>query len=662
MTDIGGFHDHVARVDLSEGDVHYEGIDPDDARKYIGARGLGVKYVFDNGPNVDPLGPDNPLVFMNGPLTGTQTTMSGRIAVCTKSPLTGTVTDSHHGGWSGARLKWAGFDGLAFEGQADDPVYAYIEDGELELRDASHLWGSGIHETRDTIEEEVDGSYGKNLSTMAIGPGGENEVRYACIINEDDRASGRGGTGCVMGSKNLKAVVIKSSTKMPQPADQETFKEGHQQAMKAITESDVTAPNEGGLSMYGTNVLMNITEEMDGHPTKNGRYTSGNAYNEAEEGGEAAIDAERISGENVRENILVDEPTCHSCPVACKKEVEVDVMHKGEEMNVRMESFEYESAWALGTNSLNDDRDKIAVMIDRCNDVGIDTIEAGNILAMAMDATEKGYLDDIDDVGGQDPSARGTESDAGIDWGDADEMISMIERIAHRDDEFADLLARGQARFADAVGAHECRLDVKGQAIAAYDPRCMKGMGIGYATSNRGACHLRGYTPAAEILGIPEKVDPYEWEGKGELTAEFQDLHAISDSFDICKFNAFAEGIEEYVLQYNGMTGFDVSEEELLEAGERVYNLERYYNNLVGFDGDDDSLPEVFLEEGGTPGQGASEGEYCELEEMKDEYYEHRGWVDGVVPDEKLEALDIEVGPGTGVSAGDSGATASGDD
>ncbi|ELY89213.1 aldehyde ferredoxin oxidoreductase [Natrialba hulunbeirensis JCM 10989] len=639
MTEIGGFQDRVARVDLSEKSVAYESIDEDDARKYIGARGLGVKYVFEQGPDVDPLGPDNLLAFMNGPLSGTQVTMSGRIAVCTKSPLTGTVTDSHHGGWSGARLKWAGFDGLLFEGEADSPVYAYIEDGEVELRDASDLWGKGVHETRDQLEEEVDGSYGKNLSLMAIGPGGENEVKYACIMNEDDRASGRGGTGCVMGSKNLKAIVIKSTTKMPQPADQETFREGHQQAMQAITESEVTAPNEGGLSMYGTNVLMNIGEEMDGLPTKNGRYTSTEAMRDAEG---VDIDAERVSGENVRENILVDEPTCHSCPVACKKEVEVQAMHKGEEMNVRTESYEYESAYALGPNSGHTDRDAVALMLDRCNDMGVDTIEAGNMMAMAMEMTEEGKLDEGE-----------------LEWGDTETMIDMIERIARREDDLADLLAEGPRRVADRKEAHDNSLAVKGQTIAAYDPRCMKGMGIGYATSNRGACHLRGYTPAAEILGIPEKVDPYEYEGKGELTAAFQDLHAISDSFDICKFNAFAEGIEEYVLQYNGMTGLDVSEEELLEAGERIYNLERYYNNLVGFDGADDSLPARFLEgEDGIPGQGASEGEFCELGEMKEEYYDHRGWVDGVVPDEKLEELEIEIGPGTGVSAGDSAAPA----
>ncbi|EJN58513.1 aldehyde ferredoxin oxidoreductase family protein [Halogranum rubrum] len=640
MTSLGGFQDHVARVDLTDGDVQYEGIDDEDAKKYIGARGLGVKYVFEQGADVDPLGPDNMLAFMNGPLTGTQVTMSGRIALVTKSPLTNTITDSHHGGWSGARLKWAGFDGLLFTGKSEKPVYALVEDGKVELRDASELWGKGVHETIDILGEEVDGSVGKNLSVMAIGEGGENQVKYACVINEDDRASGRGGTGCVMGSKNLKAVVVKSGTKMPKPADPETFKEGYQQASQLIRESDVTGPNEGGLSLYGTNVLMNIGEEMDGLPTKNGKYTSTEAYRDAEG---VDIDSERVSGENVRENILVDEPTCHSCPVACKKEVEVNYTHKGEDMNVRTESYEYESAYALGPNSGHTDRDAIAVMIQRCNDHGIDTIEVGNVMAMAMEMTEEGKLDGLGD---------------GLEWGDTETMIDMLTKIANRDGDLADHLAGGANHLIEEFDGEENSLAVKGQTIAAYDPRCMKGMGIGYATSNRGACHLRGYTPAAEILGIPEKVDPYAWEGKGELTATFQDLHAISDSFDICKFNAFAEGIEEYVLQYNGMTGLDVSEDELMQAGERIYNLERYYNNLVGFDGDDDSLPARFLE-GGIPGQGASEGEYCELPEMKEEYYTHRGWVDGVVPDEKLDELGIDIGPGTGVSSsGDSQAPA----
>mgnify|MGYP000023547559 FL=1 len=635
MTELGGYRDRVARVDLSEGDVQYEGIDEEDAKKYIGGRGLGVKYVFEQGPDVDPLGPENLLAFMNGPLTGTQTTMSGRMAVVTKSPLTNTVTDSHHGGWSAARLKWAGFDALLFEGQADEPVYAYVEDGEVELRDASHLWGKTTHEAREIIEDELDGEYGKSLSFMGIGPGGENEVRYGCIINEDDRASGRGGTGAVMGSKNLKAVVVKSGTDMPKPADEETFAEGHKQAMKVIQESDVTAPNEGGLSVYGTNVLTNLTEEMDGLPTRNGRYTSTSAERE-DDPSEPNIDAENTSGEWVRENILVDEPTCHSCPVACKKEVEVETELGGETQSVRMESLEYEPAFTFGSNSMNDDAEVTAVLIDRCNKYGIDAIESGNMLAMAMEMTEKEQVED------------------GIDWGDHDAMYEMLRKIAEREGELADALAEGAAGAAERFDAEDSRLDVKNQTIPAYDPRSMKGMAIGYATSNRGACHLRGYTPAAEILGIPEAVDPADPEGKGELQVTFQDLHAISDSFDICKFNAFAEGIEEYVLQYNGMTGRDVSEGDLIEAGKRIYTLERYYNNLVGFDGEDDSLPDRFVEghEDAIPGMGAAEGQLVELDQLKDEYYEARQWVDGVVPDERLDELGIAIGPGTGVSAG----------
>ncbi|WP_418282990.1 aldehyde ferredoxin oxidoreductase family protein [Halorubrum sp. DTA98] len=641
MTDFGGYRDNVAQVDLTDGVVNYRGIDDEDAEKYIGARGLGVKYVFEAGPDVDPMGPDNRLAFMTGPLTGTQTVMSGRIALVTKSPLTGTVTDSHHGGWSGARLKWSGFDGIVLDGKSEEPVYLVAEDGDVEIRDASHLWGKDVHETIDELGEEIDGSVGKNVSVMAIGPGGENGVRFANVMNEDDRSSGRGGTGCVMGSKNVKAVVVKSGTRMPKPADPETFQKGYQQAMEVIRESDVTAPNEGGLSVYGTNVLMNATNEMDGLPTKNAKYTSTTAYSEAEG---VDVDAERVSGENVEENILVDDPTCHSCPVACKKEVEVQVNHKGEDMNIRMESYEYEPAFALGPNSANSDRDEIAVMMDRCNEMGVDSIETGNMMAMAMEMSEEGKLDDVET----------------IDWGDSERMIDLIYEIGHRSSDLGDLLAKGADRIAEEADAHDNSLAVKGQTIPAYDPRCMKGMGIAYATSNRGACHLRGYTPAAEILGIPEKVDPYEWEGKGELTATFQDLHAISDSFDICKFNAFAEGIEEYVLQYNGMTGRDVTEDELFEAGERVYNLERYYNNLVGFDGEDDTLPNRFVDghPDAIPGQGGSEGELCELDEMKAEYYEHRGWVDGVVPDEKLDALGIDIGPGTGVSTGDSAAPA----
>ncbi|MBN1963335.1 MAG: aldehyde ferredoxin oxidoreductase, partial [Anaerolineae bacterium] len=370
---LGGYADHVGRVNLSTGAVTYEAIPEEWARKYIGARGLGVRYCLEAGPEVDPLGPDNLLCFMNGPLTGTRINMSGRLAVVTKSPLTGGITDSHQGGWSAARLRWAGFDGLIFSGQSRTPVYAYVANGTVELRDASEVWGKGVHETVKFFQDR----YGeRDLSVIAIGPAGEHLVKFSAWVNEDDRAAGRGGTGTVGGSKKLKAIVIKAETNMPKPADAEAFKPAHDNALAHIMdERIVTAPRKGGLSVYGTNVLMNITSEIGGLPTGNSQESSFGAER-----------AEKISGEYVKEHILVNDPTCHACPVACKKEVEVDYL--GE--HVHMESVEYESAWAFGANCRNDNIASVAKLIDLCNDYGMDTIELGNVLSMYMEASELG--------------------------------------------------------------------------------------------------------------------------------------------------------------------------------------------------------------------------------------------------------------------------------
>ena len=371
---LGGFANRVAWIDLSSGNIEYKGIDEEDARKYIGARGLGVKYVFDNGPEVEPYSPDNLLCVMNGPLTGTDVNMSGRLAVVTKSPLTGTVADAHMGGWTAAKLKWAGFDGLVFKGKADTPVYAYCEGGNVTLHDASDLWGKGIHETLAILKER----HGEDVDAMAIGQAGENLVRFAAWVNVDDRAAGRNGTGAVGGSKNLKAIVMKGDRKdRPRPADKDADREARRRALDAImAEENITSPKKGGLSLYGTNVLMNITESIGALPSKNSQYTAFGADN-----------AEKISGEYVREHILVAEPTCHACPVACKKEVEIT---EGP-FQVRMESVEYEPAWSLGSNCGNDDIASVAFIIDQCNDFGMDPIELGNVLAMYMEASEKGY-------------------------------------------------------------------------------------------------------------------------------------------------------------------------------------------------------------------------------------------------------------------------------
>ncbi|MBL8057273.1 MAG: hypothetical protein JNK29_11270, partial [Anaerolineales bacterium] len=362
---LGGYANRIGHVDLTAKKVDYKPVPEDWARKYIGGRGLGVRYVLEAGPKVDPLGPDNLLCFMNGPLTGSEANMSGRMAVVTKSPLTGGVTDSHHGGWSAARLRWAGFDGLIFKGQAEKPVYVYIHDDQVEILDAAEVWGKGVH---DTVKH-FRAKYGeKDLTVIAIGPGGENQVKFACWVNENDRASGRGGTGCVGGSKKLKAIVIKAEKKIVKAADRDAWKPAHERALKAImAEENITSPRKGGLSVYGTNVLMNITSNMGALPSRNSMLTS---FGE---------DAEKISGEFVKQHILVDDPTCHACPVACKKEVEIK---EGPWKGLRMESVEYEPAWSVGANLGNSDVATVAKMIDLCNDFGLDAIEIGHPLSV----------------------------------------------------------------------------------------------------------------------------------------------------------------------------------------------------------------------------------------------------------------------------------------
>ena len=607
---LGGYANKIGFVDLTTGNVEYDDAPEEWKLKYIGARGLGVKYVYENGPDVDPLSPDNILCFMNGPLTGSEFNMTGRMAIVTKSPLTGTITDSHHGGWSAARLRWAGFDGLIFKGKSEKPVYAYVTQDKVELLDASEVWGKGVHETVKFFQDKY-GKDRKELSVIAIGPAGENQVKFACWINENDRASGRGGTGCVGGSKNLKAVVIDARKNIVKASDRDVCIPIREKALKEIMdERVVTSPRKGGLSVYGTNVLMNMTNVIGGLPTKNSQFT---AYE----------DAEKISGEYVNDNLLVDNPTCHACPVACKKEVEVkDGPYKG----LHMESVEYEPSWSVGANCGNNDARLVAKMIDLANDYGFDAIEIGHPLSVWMEASEKGY----------------TNGEGKLEWGDPDGMTEAARMVAFRDG-FGAVMADGADATAKHFGHPELAMTCKGQGVPAYDPRGIKGMGLGYATSNRGACHLRGYTPAAEVvgnvLGPSEVADPLEWKGKGEMVIIFQNVHTMTDCLDVCKFATFAESLDSFAQQYEVMTGVSSSPEHLLKVGERVYNLERHYNNLAGFGEGSDTLPDRFTKEPST--MGGSKGQVCELDDMLVEYYEKRGWVNGVVPESKLKELEI---------------------
>ena len=600
---LGGYANRIARIDLSTGAIKYEPISEEDARKYIGGRGLGVKFLFDNGPQVEPLSPDNIMCVMVGPLTGTQAPMNGRLCVVTKSPLTGTCTDSHMGGWTGAKLKWAGFDGLVFKGKAAKPTYALVQDGTVTLHDASDLWGKGVHETIALMRKK----HGEDAAVMSIGPAGESLVRFASWINEDDRASGRGGTGAVGGSKNLKCIVIKGSqAKMPKPADPEALRKAIKAATEKIQQVPTTNPTKGDLHINGTNVLMNMANEIGGLPSRNAQRSD-------------FAQADAIGGETVAKTILVGHPACYACPIACKKEVKVT---DGKYAGLHMESVEYEPAWAFGAMCDNGDVKAIAAMIDRCNEYGLDAIEAGNALAMTMEATEKGLV-------------------KGLAWGDTDAMMGLLRKIAFREGLGADL-AEGPARAAQKWGAPEISMSVKGQSIPAYDPRGIQGMGLGYATSNRGACHLRGYTPAAEVvhwvLGENTAADPLEWKGKGQLLAIFQNVYGFTDSIDVCKFSTFALPLDVFAGLYSGVTGAKLDANGLLKIGERVYNLERYYNNINGFREGSDTLPQRFLKEKGT---GAASNSVCELDKMLEEYYAFRGWRSGVVTESKLIELGI---------------------
>jgi aldehyde:ferredoxin oxidoreductase len=600
---FGGYANRVAWIDLTTGGVDYKEIDEKDARMYVGGRGLGVKYVFDNGPEVDPLSPDNILCVMVGPLTGTRTRMSGRLCTVTKSPLTGTIADSHMGGWTGAKLKWAGFDGLVFQGKADSPTYAYLEDGVVTLHDASDLWGKGVHDTVEMIQEK----HGEDVAVMAIGPAGENLVRFASWINADDRASGRAGTGAVAGSKNLKCIVIRGDRKdMPKPVDPEAFKLADQACLAKIREVPTTRPVDGDLHVHGTNVLANMVNEISGYPVRNAQATD-------------FLHTDAVSGETVTETILVKNPTCWACPVACKKEVEIT---EGKYEGLRMESMEYESVWAFGPMCDCSDTAAIAAMIDRCNDFGLDTIETGDALAMTMEATEKGLVE-------------------GLAWGDTDAMMELLKDIAFRRG-LGDDLAEGMDPCSQKWGDPSIAMTVKGQSIPAYDPRGIQGMGIGYATSNRGACHLRGYTPAAEVvnwvLGEESVADPLAWQGKAELQMIFQNVYGFTDSLNVCKFGTFAIPLDVYAALYSSFTGVPLDAGGLLKIGERVYNLERYYNNQIGFREGSDYLPDRFLKETGT---GAASDSVCELDSMLEEYYALRGWENGVASEDKLIELGI---------------------
>ncbi len=597
-----GWTGTVLRVNLDKGEVTKEPLNKEWAADYLGARGLGTRYfVSEVSPKVDPLGPKNNLIFATGATTGHLGTSTGRFEVVTKGPLTGTIAASNSGGLFGPELKFAGYDMVIFEGVSKKPVYLYINNETAELRDASHLWGKLTGEATDALIEETD----RSAKVSVIGPGGEHQAKIACIMNDKGRATGRSGVGAVMGSKNLKALVIRGTGSVT-PADPQGIRDSALRIRKQLADNPVTGE---GLPTLGTPILVNVINQTGAYPTRN--------FKEAVFEG-----AEATSGEHMREHQLVKNKGCFGCTIACGRVTKVtEGPYKG-----YGEGPEYETMWAYGAQCGVDNLDAIIKANSLCNEYGIDTITAGSTVGCAMDLFESGYL---------------SKKDAGMEirFGDADAIVKLTEMMG-KGEGIGKELAEGSYRLAEKYGHPEFSMSVKKQEMPAYDPRGVQGMALEYATSNRGGCHVRGYLISPEVLGVPEKLDPMVTEGKDQWLKIFQDLTASVDSAGICLFTTFGLGGAEVAEQLKAITGVDYDEAKIMQIGERIYNLERIFNMEAGLSGEDDTLPPRLLNDA-IPA-GPMKGQVARLGEMLPKYYKTRGWDEkGIPTKEKLKELGL---------------------
>jgi len=599
----------IIRVDLTAREFAVEDLDPAIERDYIGGRGVGSKILFDEvDPTVDPLSPENKLILMTGPLTGTGAPCSSRYMAITKSPLTGAIACSNSGGYFPAELRFAGYDGIIFEGKADEPVYLWIKDDEIEIRDAGHLWGKTTHETEDLIRSEIDDPWlAKEIHIASIGPAGENLGKLACIINDKNRAAGRSGVGAVMGSKNLKAVVVKGSKGVGK-INRDAFKKSVRTAIDKLKAGPVTSQ---GLPKFGTAILVNIINECGILPTNNFQTATFER-------------AGKISGETIAETILTRNKGCFACTIGCGRLTDIkDPKYAG-----KGEGPEYETVELMGADCGIDNLAAITKANYLCNELGMDTISAACTVATAMELYEKGYI---------------PKEEAGMDlsFGNADALVELIRQMGYREGLGA-VAADGGYVLAEKYGHTELFMGVKKQEIPAYDPRGVQGMGLTYATSNRGACHVRSYLIANEVLGVHAKMDPLTTKDKPATVKVFQELTAVVDSTGLCLFIVLTPnmGYDDMRDMLNSVTGFDYTTEDVIRAGERIWNLERLFNLKAGFTKKDDTLPERLLKE--PLKEGGPKGLVCKLGEMLPEYYKLRGWDENGVPTgEKLAELGL---------------------
>ncbi len=593
----------ILRVNLTAGTCTAEPLNMKWADEYIGSRGLGTKYLFEEtDPKVDPLSPDNKMIMATGPLTGTMASTGGRYTVITKGPLTGAIACSNSGGFFGAELKFAGWDMIIFEGKSPKPVYLYVENDKAELRDASHLWGKTTWETEEMIKAAHQDP---QIRISSIGRAGENQVLFSCIVNDLHRAAGRSGVGAVMGSKNLKAVALRGTKGVSGVKDFGAFLQATQAAKKVLADNAVTGQ---GLPTYGTQVLMNVINEVGALPTRNHRDV------QFEEASKISAEAMHEVRPTDGKKHLIANQACFGCTIACGRVSQMDKGHFTVANNPKYwgasGGLEYEAAWALGAANGVGDLEALQYANMLCNEDGMDPITFGATVGAVMELYEMGVL---------------TKEQIGIEapFGSA-KALAYLAEITARGEGFGKEVALGSKRLCAKYGHPELSMSVKGQEFPAYDGRGIQGIGLNYATSNRGACHVRGYTVASEVLGIPVKTEPTATEGKPELVKAFQDATTIFDAAGVCLFTSFAWTVADVQPQLQAACEGDWSMEKLAVVGERIWNLEKLYNLKAGFTKKDDDLPPRLKTEACKT--GPAKGVVSHVEEMLPIYYQVRGW------------------------------------
>ncbi|NIS61643.1 MAG: aldehyde ferredoxin oxidoreductase [Proteobacteria bacterium] len=611
---LKGYAKKILRIDLSSLKIHIEDLDEELARHFVGGSGLGAKFLYEmTDERTEPLSPENPLIFMAGPFTGTAVPLSGRHAVVSGSPLTGVFGESDVGGTWGANLKKAGFDGIIVTGRSEKAVYLWIHDGQWELRDASHLWGKDTYEVDPILRGETN----EKAAVSTIGQAGEHQVPLAAVMTDgkDGRAAGRCGMGAVMGSKNLKAIVAYGTGTVPL-FDSESV------ARLAKEYGPQINKNMENFRKYGTAGSLSLFESMGTLPLQNWKFV-----------GRWEESAEKINGMTMSETVLTDRYFCHSCIVGCGRTVKVT---SGTYAGVEGAGPEYETLALLGSNCLIDDLEGLCLANELCNRYGLDTISTGGVIAFGMEAYEKGLITREDTEGIE------------LRWGKTEALIEMIKMIAQKRG-LGEILGRGVRRASEELGKNsiEFAMHVKGLDLPAHDPRAYNAGAVGYATSSRGACHLAGLshtferTLKAPEIGIPEPVDRFHVEGKGIIAAKSQNLMGMMDSLKLCKFILFGGiTITDILKWYHQVTGGEMMVDDFMKTGERIFNLKRLYNVRRGISRKDDSLPFRSLTfkrmgKGLTPNLPP-------LGQMLSEYYEYRGWSeDGIPTAEKLKQLGL---------------------